>query len=1017
MKLEKDTEIGFPHFIIVKASAGSGKTEALTKRYVQFLLSAKIPLNNLKNLLAITFSNNAANEMRSRILLILKELYFQDADQLREFKELLSLPEKDISKKAGLLISEILENYSDFQVRTIDSLMAKIFRAEAFNFAYPPDIELYFSSAETIRRALDTYFDILLSSEEGQKFADELIRLVEEQKRAYLWDPTSEIYKKIEGIHRAFGQTSSEIVAVGEIERRKKCEERIIGLFNRFLELAKDGNLEFNASMKVDVRFEKILRSKRFSDFLEFYGKKFPINKPNARSQSLEHYEKAKQIWQEIDELLKEYSLIQARSFYEPYIRVFKDLLDILEEVKRRERRVFFEDINKKISQNLNSQIVPDIYFKMGETIYHFFIDEFQDTSPIQWFNLRPLIENSLSEGGSLFIVGDTKQAIYTFRGADYKIMKDLIKDDPFYSARQGKRVENLKVNWRSKKKIVEFVSDLFQKNPVLLSNYKDSLLLTGLCEIEQEAKRIGDGYVEIEEIPQDDRAAKKDYILSRISDLRRRGYLYRDIAILGWRNSDILSLASILNEAGLPFISLSSLDLRCRKIISEIIMLLSFLDSPIDDFSFSSFLLSDIFRSLLKKRGLSFDPLEILLIRTGSEPMYKRFQSVYPDLWEAFFKKIFRLAGYLPIYDLLSVIYEDFDLFDLFPGEEAALLRLLEVVRTFEARGYGSMRDFIEFLSSTHPEKGIFDISLPIHIDAVTLMTIHKSKGLGFPALFVYLEDFHIQNKDLDQVTIDDGKFFTLIRLTTTLSKCNEDLQRLRNEKERSIIADFLNLLYVAFTRAKDELYVLCCVKNDKRFPFDFLKSFFGKVYGTKEERAISESEYEEGLSLPRWKSCYSFEVESARPLVEEEKERGELIHKVLGSLEYLDRIDEEEIKEIVRINASILNYPGDIGEITNRVIDILSWEEIAQIFERRPDRKIKNEFEISDPSGNLFRLDRLIIDKEEIRVVEYKTGELREEDIRQLSNYKNLVSSLFEGKNVKAQIFYLKKRNVVSI
>jgi len=127
--LERDTDLRFPHFVVLKASAGSGKTHTLTERFVQFILSDTIPNNRLRNILAVTFSNNAAREMKERILLWLKDICFEDPEKMSELSAVLDLDRERLSEKAEAMISEILENYADFQVRTIDSFMATVFKA------------------------------------------------------------------------------------------------------------------------------------------------------------------------------------------------------------------------------------------------------------------------------------------------------------------------------------------------------------------------------------------------------------------------------------------------------------------------------------------------------------------------------------------------------------------------------------------------------------------------------------------------------------------------------------------------------------------------------------------------------------------------------------------------------------------------------------------------------------------------------------------------------------------------
>jgi len=181
--LAKDTEMQFPHVAVLKASAGSGKTHNLTRRFVQFLLSAKVPRSSLRNILAMTFSNNAAREMRERTLSWLKKLHFGDGEKIRDLMEILSLDPEGIKDKTGLLIDDILDSYSDFQVRTIDSFMTTVFKASAIDFGYNPDFEVLMS----IDSLMDYSFDLFLkNAKEGTAeagFLGDIVDIILEQKK------------------------------------------------------------------------------------------------------------------------------------------------------------------------------------------------------------------------------------------------------------------------------------------------------------------------------------------------------------------------------------------------------------------------------------------------------------------------------------------------------------------------------------------------------------------------------------------------------------------------------------------------------------------------------------------------------------------------------------------------------------------------------------------------------------------------------------------------------------------
>ena len=196
------------------------------------------------------------------------------------------------------------------------------------------------------------------------------------------------------------------------------------------------------------------MKKGQFPDLIGKGFKSLPVKKPGKKDFSgINALEGISLEWQELSEMISLYTKYYALSYYNPDLKFYSAFKETLEKIKKQEGKIFIEDINKMLSDYMDSQIVPDVYFRIGETVFHYLIDEFQDTSPVQWANLHPLIENSLSGGGSLFVVGDTKQSIYGFRDADYRIMKEFEGKSPFPSS--GHSVKELTHNFRSRKKFL----------------------------------------------------------------------------------------------------------------------------------------------------------------------------------------------------------------------------------------------------------------------------------------------------------------------------------------------------------------------------------------------------------------------------------------------------------------------------------------------------------------------------------------------------------------------------------
>jgi ATP-dependent helicase/nuclease subunit A len=1013
--LEKDSDILFPQVTVLKASAGSGKTYSLTERFVQFLLSDKIPQNHLRNILAITFSNNAAKEMKERILSWLKDIYFGDPDKIEDLSEILSLKKEHLPSKAGAAIDEILKNYTEFQVKTIDSFMTSIYKASAIDLGYSPDFEIVMAPENIMAYAFNRFLRRVREGTQEAEFLERLLDIILRSKReeaAYLWDPskdfleeTVELYYKLSGIVK----DAKIIDGEKEIESIKKEIRDAAESLNGFIE--KSGLQKSGRSSFYDIL--KMVRNNNFPDLIDKGLISIPVNKPKKADEN-PWYEKISGQWDLLGHQIKKYIGLHATTYYTPYLKTYEAFKDILEEVKKREGTIFINDINKKLSDYLDHEIVPDVYFRIGEMIYHYLIDEFQDTSPIQWSNLFPLIENSLSQGGSLFAVGDTKQAIYGFRNADYGIMKGLESKNPFSSAHHN--VKELEINYRSLEGVVDFSKEFFKKVVANHEKYRDPASRSGLIGYDQRVKEDhkGSGYVEVIKCEKsDDDPPEKRKIQDLIKELAQRGYSYSDVAILAYRNENVVNITTWLNEIEVPFISYSSLDIRTRKLTAEIVALLTFLDSPPDDLSFAGFVLGDIFRKALERNRKRFELKELhefFFRNRKNAPLYKAFQKEFPELWEVYFEELFKSTGYLPLYDLVCEIYRIYRAFDHFRGEEATLIKILEVIKNFEGEGRNNPGDFLKYASDEEAGESDWTIDVPAGINAVKVMTIHKAKGLGFPVAIVlmYEETIRWSRYILDEET--DG--VNLLRINKKISEASDFLQEKYEEERHKDLVNKLNTLYVGFTRAEDELYVIGVQGKRNQFPIDLLQTADSPIGSKKAPRPRPPGPTQEDLKLYYHPDPIKLHFAADQELNLEERLRGEFIHRVLYFIDALNENTESELERIIkRVNDELkADYP--VGEMKKNLMQFMELEEIRPYFIDKPGRTIKREQDFSDPGGSLFRMDRVVMDKDQIVVIDYKTGtekRAEKEYISQLRSYIRILKEIYPDKTVEGMIAYV--------
>ncbi len=694
--LQQDAQLLFPNLTVITASAGAGKTYTLARRYVQFLLSQKVPGNGLRNILAITFTNLAAKEMKERIVGLMKQAAVGDIERLSELAQLISLSTDEISLRSSRMVDEIIDEYSDFHVRTIDSFMSTVFKSSALEFGYQPNVNITFDAEALVRQTFDAFSRDLKEGSTEARFIDELIQLIEEQERfnaSYLWNPFAKIITEVRELHKQFSRYASEPVSSDSGETRRTLRKKIINLAQTVRE-------KFDASgLPLYTHFSNDLNKLIAGDILPVVGKKqwekFFVKFDKEQEAKYERIKKGlfKPINQ-LQKLLDEYAAAYAEGYYEPFIRAVRMIDETLQQIKRREGSIILDDVNRTLAGYLSDAVVPQVYLKLGETLHHFLIDEFQDTSPIQWHNLRPLIENSLSVNGSLFVVGDTKQSIYGFRGADWRIMKQL-ETEPAYFPSAYRTVLTLDTNYRSSQALVDFVKEVFSVKTKEIG-YDKYAKESGLLECAQNvpSDQQGKGYVEVTFIQQKDESVEalddeQQYIIDAISDCVHRGYDYKDIAILTPNNADVVLISSWLNAANIPFISHSTLDLRRRKVIGELIAYLRFLDSPVDNLSFATFVLGDVFKNVLKqsKSSVHREQLQQLLFESTSQSggyHYLAFRRKYPELWEDYFETLYNRVGYMPVYDLVSEMFKILSVFEFCKNEESALIKFLECVKQF---------------------------------------------------------------------------------------------------------------------------------------------------------------------------------------------------------------------------------------------------------------------------------------------------------------------------------------------
>ena len=1098
--LVKDSSLRFPNAVLLKASAGSGKTHALSLRFVQFLLSTAVGKNDLANILAITFTKNAAREMKTRILKWLKDCYFEDEREAGQVLEVVSLSPRALAGRAEEVLDNILTRYTDFQVETIDSFMSSIFKASTLDLGFPPYFEIVLDNSDLIEYAFNRYLrKVRPGSKDGETFRQiaDLILASQGANAYYPWDPTSLILDKLKSLYAKLAAQKGEPARENLEKRRVEIQKKIEREVKELQALIGESGLEPNRRSGFFSKVEPAVSSRKFSDLIGASFKTIPVKNPVKRASrdTASAFDEVCRAWEKLEALTNEFRYLYAREFFHPYLMAYESFAETLEQFKRRQQTVFIEDINKRLAGYIDQMIIPDIYFRLGDRIFHYLVDEFQDTSPIQWTNMLPLIENSLAVSGSFFAVGDTKQAIFGFREADYRIMKEMEERAAEYFGSVRIDVSELAENYRSFEKILKFTRDIFPKKLNEFDEYRrinqgeagsgeevdsaESGVGEGggqckagagskkpLYEFEQEVieKNRGKGFVDVvvlekgggageeegeaqaeaadtaesEADEAGDEIPEKAEIQRRVDELHARGYKYSDIAVLTYRNDSVVKVASWLNEKDIPLIPYSSLDIRTRKITGELMALLRFLDSPPDDLSFSVFLLGDVLRMKMEQAGVAAPPGQwndflFDCRRKEKRPIYVAFRSRYPELWERYFDRSFRSVGYYPLYDLVTLIYRVFNVFELFPDEEATLAKLMESIKDFESMGRNDLREFLKYAeqgaegpwggawrggaraAAGSGQEAAWNIDVPLDIDAVKIMTIHKAKGLGFPVviLLIYGEGYKSPEFFVDA----DDKSVSVYKINKGLADAHQELKRIYEDARLRDDVNRLNTLYVALTRAKEELHVVGVKSKSKKpkYPFDLIED--GRLGEPRPKAAEKAPPPLPEAAMLRFAEPFEIGANPRAALNFENIRRGILAHEILAGLEYvgggsagwerevagvIQKIRPSELEQTLyeNVGRAVAAYFGEAGS------------SLGEYFEEREGRRVLREFNYCDAGGNVYRMDRVVLDADAVTIIDFKTGfvsekEKRErrdaEDRQQMRDYMKIIKEIYPGKRVR--------------
>lgn len=1032
--------------IVVEASAGSGKTYALAKRYLGIIIDPKYPLEYvpLSSILGITFTNKAMVEMKERILELLKKIIFDSFSNPKEEEDLynyLAVDKKWAKEKALIVMRELIKHYSLFQIQTIDSFINSLLLGCALYIGRSANFKIKTEYNQQLEYCFDTLVDQAQTREDLALFFEDFLQhylFVENQQG---WFPRRDILEFISSLFKLvnkYGQLFKEYPGLSRDLIREKAQ-----VFNQIVELFKTTPEGMNKQTRNSL--ENFLKNQ--SAIFEIASLPLALAKPtpaiNKNYTLTQEYESK---WTTTRENIIGIVEKEAKTVYNPYIRIFRELISIFYDNSKKEDILFLEELNHTASYIFGQEgiTVAELYYRLSARFNHYLIDEFQDTSALQWQNLQIMVEEALANGGSLFYVGDKKQAIYRFRGGEPKLF-DQVKNSLAYFNLDHKRLTK---NWRSQKAIVEFNNQIFSKEN-LLAAIKDMGLSdnrkfqTGLtqdienifCQASQSYHENNNaGYVYLERIKEKNKEElnfiMQEKIIKLIDELKTR-FPLEDITILTRDNTEVETVTNWLFKANIAVESEKTLNVLENKLIKEIISLLRFLSSPIDNLSFSSFILGDIFANLIKLEEKSLGEFIFNIRKQGQInsglSLYNIFRKAYPDLWSQYLEEFFKTSGFLSVYELLVSIYSRFRLMQDFFDSQAFLMKFLEIVKTKEEE-YSSITQLLDYFNALQTNKlDLKDCYINvINQKAVKVLTIHKAKGLEFPVVIIPFLRMDISAQTGGRGTSSYIEYsknnLGLLRISKAYREFSPYLEDIYLQAYSKAFIDELNLMYVALTRPQYELYIFLPQKNgiennkaNYLIPQDFDQIGSKQNYCSNKKPKnslvldIPASQPYDWLSGLRdqWQVLES-QIDSQIKNHAQIKE-GEINHKILSFIKAVDQ--ENKIKIIDKAISDITSiYKRDNLEIYRKKIEqIISTKELQEIFFVKPE-EVFCEKEFVNQFGDTKRVDRLIIKDDRLWIVDYKRSDSNKEKKReQIREYIGILKQIYPKKEVKGFIIYL--------
>ena len=1079
---------------VYKASAGSGKTFTLASEYITLVV--KNP-QDYRSILAVTFTNKATQEMKTRILSQLygiahslpdSEAYYEQVRMKTGFSE------QTIRENAAKALSLLTHHYNEFRVQTIDAFFQSVLRNLARELNLTANLCVDLNDEQVEAQAVD---ELINSLEEGEEvlnwIRDYIDKNIEDDKG---WNVISQIKDFGKNIFKDFYKDRKT-----ELDNRFSDEsffndfitdlrERRTRILNRLNEHAKqmyqkirDANLDnpnlFNRGANgLLSHIIKLTKGTPSNDPTPQYiqscidsAEKWPASKCPAKERAAIIELASASLCSDLKILndyrindWKEYQSCNLTLKHLSQLRLLHAISEAVDEINKDTNRFMLSNTQSLLSTLMKDSDTPFVFEKMGAYLKHIMIDEFQDTSTIQWNNFRKLLDNCMAQVDSHnLIVGDVKQSIYRWRQGDWKLLNNIEHE----FTKEQIKIEPLDTNYRSEENIIRFNNAFFKQAVSQTVNELESEEIQGATELVEAYKEIeqkprkdnGKGCVRIKLFRYDSKNAS-DYkqkilneLIENIRQLLDQGYKQKDIAILARSKTVIPDIVDSFQniDTNVSLVSDEAFRLDASLAVNVIIEALRLLTHPHDKLTESK--LVKLYQQQVIKTGKDINDL---FVGENSTELKSFLPSGYIDKFESLSR--------LSLIDLVDEIYSLFSL-DSLEGQSAYVCTFYDTLNEYLCDHPADIDDFIEEWEDTLSSNTIQSDE----VDGIRLITIHKSKGLEYDNVLIPFCDWELEKTN--GITIwcsgdDKDKPYgelPLIPVDYSSKMLGTVFEDDYKEEHLQNTVDNMNLLYVAFTRAGKNLFITgkkykerTKGKSERSHIIQYIIEELAKelpgaiiddagdngpisfelgTLSTCEERVEKEKATENPFELsPKThklkietfphpvsfrQSNKSHDFIKGEDIDPSDAKRyikvGNVLHQLFSTI--LTEADiEPRLKELEQ--AGII-YNDDITsrELQNKISCALSNEKVKNWFS--PRWKLFNECTILDydkETGDVYehRPDRVMTDGKEMIVVDFKFGKPRDEYHEQVQRYMRLLMRM-GYKQVSGYIWYVLRNEII--